>query len=533
MAAITLYNVVMKEYKIPVTPTTTTGSASTNGLRATLHIDPGTVRADLDRRIFGSFVEHMGRCVYTGIYEPDHPTADRDGFRGDVGDLVRELGPTVLRYPGGNFVSSYRWEDGIGPQQDRPTRLDLAWRGIEPNQVGIDEFVPWARSVGAEPMMAVNLGTRGVHEAIDVLEYSNHPSGTQLSDLRAANGSKEPHDVLMWCLGNELDGPWQMGQKTAEEYGRLAAETAKAMRVVDPRIELVAVGSSNSQMPTFGAWERTTLEHTYDQVDYISLHAYYEELDGDRGSFLASAVDMDSFIDGVVSTADHVGATRRSKRKLRLSFDEWNVWYQQRFVGQNQLEWQFARPLIEDRYTAVDAVVVGSLLISLIEHADRVAIACQAQLVNVIAPILTEPGGAAWRQTVFHPFALAARHARGQVVGVGVGSPRYDTALYGDVPLLQATATQDPGSGETCVLAVNRSQTDALAVTVDLSGLGPVELLEHLLLAAEDGTTVNTAQAPDAVAPRVGTAPQRAEGTLEVLLPPVSFSVLRLRPVVS
>jgi alpha-N-arabinofuranosidase len=495
--------------------------------RATLVVDPRAVVADLDRRLFGSFVEHMGRCVYTGVFEPAHPTSDDTGFRGDVADLVRELGPTVLRYPGGNFVSSYRWEDGVGAVSERPTRLDLAWRGIEPNQVGLNEFVPWARSVGAEPMMAVNLGTRGVHEAVDVLEYTNHPSGTYWSDLRAQHGHAAPHDVRLWCLGNELDGPWQMGAKTAHEYGRLAHETAKAMRMVDPRVELVAVGSSNAQMPTFGTWERTVLEHTYDDVDYISLHAYYEEVDGDRGSFLASGVDMDRFIEAVVATADHVGAARGSRKQLRLSFDEWNVWYQRRFVGQTNLDWQFARPLIEDAYTAVDAVVVGSLLISLIEHADRVAIACQAQLVNVIAPILTEPGGRAWRQAAFHPFAGTAGHARGRVLRLGLDAPRYETARYGDVPVLQATATHDPETGELCLLAVHRGQEESLPTCVDLRALGGARVVEHLQLTG-DGTTVNTADEPEAVVPARQAPGRVVDGMLETTLPPVSWTLLRL-----
>lgn len=441
---------------------------------------------------------------------------------------MRELGPTVLRYPGGNFVSSYRWEDGVGPRERRPTRLDLAWRSIEPNDVGLDEFVPWARSVGAEPMMAVNLGTRGVHEAIDVLEYTNHPGGTYWSDLRAENGTKEPHDVRLWCLGNELDGPWQMGAKTADEYGRLAHETAKAMRMVDPRIELVAVGSSNHQMPTFGSWERTVLEHTYDQVDHVSLHAYYEEYEGDRASFLASAVDMDAFIDEVAAIADRVGAARGSSKRLTLSFDEWNVWYQGRFVGQTNLDWTFAPHLIEDDYTSVDAVVVGSLMMSLLEHSDRVAIACQAQLVNVIAPIRTLPGGPAWRQSAFHPFALTARHARGNSLRTEVSSPRHGTERYDEVDTVQVSATHDPETGTACLLLVHRGLDGPLVVDVDVSGFGAgAEVLEHVQLTG-DGATTNTSKAPDAVVPVLVAGTAVRDGHVEVALPPACWTMVRL-----
>ena len=300
-------------------------------LAARVVIDPAGRVAPVKRRLFGSFVEHLGRCVYTGIYEPDHPTADEDGFRGDVLALTQELGVSVVRYPGGNFVSNYRWEDGVGPRDRRPVRRDLAWRTIETNEIGVDEFIKWAGRAGVEPMLAVNLGTRGVAEALDLLEYVNHPAGTTLSDQRVANGAPDPHGVRLWCLGNELDGPWQTGHKTAAEYGRLAAETARAMRQAEPDLELVACGSSHSSMPTFGSWEATVLEEAYDVVDYISLHAYYEEFDGDPGSFLASAVDMDRFIDAVTATADHVRAKLRTSKRIDLSFDEWNVWYLSRF----------------------------------------------------------------------------------------------------------------------------------------------------------------------------------------------------------
>jgi alpha-L-arabinofuranosidase len=497
---------------------------------ASTRLDPGFTVAPVERRLFGSFVEHMGRCVYTGIYEPEHPTADQWGFRQDVATLVRDLGVSVVRYPGGNFVSSYRWEDGVGPVATRPQRLDLAWRALEPNQVGTDDFVRWARRTGVEPMMTVNLGTRGVPEACDLLEYCNHPEGTELSDLRRANGSKEPHGIRLWCLGNELDGPWQVGQKSADEYGRLAAQTAKAMRLVDPDIELVAVGSSSAQMPTFGGWEATVLQHAYPYVDYLSLHAYYEEHDGDLDSFLASAVDMDAFIEAVVATADHVGAKLRSRKKLKLSFDEWNVWYQRRFAGPQHLDWAFARPLIEDEYHVADAVVVGSLLISLLRHADRVGVACQAQLVNVIAPIRTAPAGPAWRQTTYYPFAHAARYASGQVLRLDIQSPRYDTNRYSDVPLVTATATHDPETGEVCLLAVNRARSEPLRLDVDLTGFRPLEIVEHVVLADDDLRATNTRDHPARVVPRPGRGAGLTGGRLSAALPPVSWNVLRLAP---
>ncbi len=292
-----------------------------------ISLQPNSAVSIVDRRLFGSFVEHLGRCVYTGIYEPGHPTADAAGFRGDVLALARELGVTTIRYPGGNFVSSYRWEDGVGPVAERPVRLDLAWHSTETNEFGTDEFMRWCVAAGVEPMMAVNIGTRGTAEALDLLEYCNHPGGTALSDARRANGAEAPYGVRMWCLGNEMDGPWQVGQMTPDQYGRAALEMARTMRKFDPTLELVACGSSSHAMPTFGEWERAVLTHAFDEVDFISAHAYYEPADGDLASFLASGVDMAGFIKDVIDVADAVAAERGSTKKIAISFDEWNVWY--------------------------------------------------------------------------------------------------------------------------------------------------------------------------------------------------------------
>jgi alpha-L-arabinofuranosidase len=495
---------------------------------AQVTIDPAFAVGPADRRLFGSFVEHMGRCVYGGVYEPGHPNADARGLRRDVLELTRELGVSVVRYPGGNFVSGYRWEDGVGPVGDRPRRLDLAWKTIETNEFGLDEFMTWAGAAGVEPMMALNLGTRGVQEACDLLEYANCPGGTQLSDLRRKHGAEDPYDIRLWCLGNELDGPWQVGHKTAHEYGRLAAEAARAMKMIDPSVSLVACGSSNRQMPTFAAWEATVLEHAYEHVDYISAHAYYDPSDGDRGSLLASGVDMDRFISAVVATADHVAAKRRHSRRVKISFDEWNVWYQSKLEADlDRRGWVEAPSLIEDTFTAVDAVVVGDLLITLLRHADRVGVACQAQLANVIAPIRTRNGGPAWRQTIFHPFALTSRHARGTVLRTEPVCDVYETAKYGDVPVLDMAAVHDEATGELAVFAVNRA-SDALPLDLDLRGLPAMVGQSHTTLAAgDDPAATNTEADPDRVTPREVSTPTLDGGRCSVRLPAVSWNLLR------
>ncbi|WP_346623530.1 alpha-N-arabinofuranosidase [Blastococcus montanus] len=498
-------------------------------LTARLTIDPARPVGPVSRRLFGAFVEHMGRGVYGGIYEPGHPEADEEGFRRDVIDLVTEMGVTTVRYPGGNFVSGFRWEDGVGPRDDRPVRLNLAWHSTETNEVGLHEFASWLEKVGAELMLAVNLGTRGTLEALDLLEYANVPSGTTLADQRIRNGRRQPFDVRMWCLGNEMDGPWQLGQRSAEDYGKLAARTAKAMRQVDPGLELVACGSSGADMPTFGEWERTVLAHAYDDVDLISCHAYYEEKDGDLGSFLASATDMDRFIETVVATADHVKAVRRSPKTIDISFDEWNVWYLSKVPGglaKRIDDWPLAPPISEEPYTVADGVVVGSLLMSLLRHADRVTSASIAQLVNVIAPIAAEPRGPAWRKSTFFPFATTSRLARGVALVVGVDGPGYDTAAYGEVPVIDAAATAD--AGVAALFLVNRSQTEEAEVSVDLTALGVDTVAEALTLSDPDPHAANTTDRQDRVRVRPNARAAVVEGTLHVTLPPVSWTAVSL-----
>ncbi|GLY08511.1 alpha-N-arabinofuranosidase [Actinoplanes sp. NBRC 101535] len=481
----------------------------------------------INRRLFGAFVEHGGRGVYDGLYEPGHPLADADGFRTDVLDLVRELGVTTARYPGGNFVSGYRWEDGIGPRQARPRRLDLAWHSTETNQIGVDEFAAWCRRAELELIMAVNLGTRGIQEALDLLEYSNHPAGTTWSDQRMANGSVTPHGIRMWCLGNEMDGPWQIGQRSADDYGALAARTAAAMRMIDRNLELVACGSSWTGMPTFGEWERTVLEHCYESVDYISCHAYYQEKNGDLGSLLASSADMQHFIDTVTATADHVRSRKRSTKTINIAFDEWNIWYQDQQVRPDPADWPVAPRILEDVYTVADAVTVGSLLITLLKNCDRVTAASLAQLVNVIAPIMTEPGGPSWRQTTFFPFATTARLARGTAYHPAITTTTYETQRHGDAAHLDAVVTWAETEG--AVLLVNRDQRGPRTIEIDLRSFAPSSVTEAVVLADEDPYAVNTLADPYRVSPRALKAVSLDGGRLTVVLPPTSWAAVAVR----
>lgn len=497
--------------------------------KARMTLDREFVVGKADPRLYGSFIEHIGRAVYGGIFEPGHPTADKDGFRKDVIELVRELGVPFIRYPGGNFVSGYDWWDGVGPVEKRPRKKDLAWKVVEPNTVGVNEFVRWAAKAGAEVNMSVNLGTRGPDEARALVEYCNHPVGTHWSDLRASHGVPEPHRIRTWCLGNEMDGPWQICHKTAEEYGRTAAEAAKVMKWTDPSIELVACGSSFPGMPTYPQWESTMLEHVYEHIDYVSLHCYYGNPENDSTNFLAKSLAMDEQIRTVIAACDVAKAKKRSKKTLHLSFDEWNVWFHSHEADRKVEPWSIAPPILEDVYTFEDAVMVGSLMITLLRHADRVKIACLAQLVNAIAPIMTKTGGPAWRQTTFYPFLHASRFGRGTVLGAAIDAPRYDTKDFSAVAALDATAVLDEEGGGVTIFAVNRSPNDSLDLSVDLRGFGKLSVAEHLVLSGIDLKAVNTPGSEKVKPQSNGGA--KLDGTkLEARLAGPSWNVIRLLP---
>lgn len=481
---------------------------------------------EIDRRIFGSFIEHLGRAVYGGIYEPGHPLADEEGFRTDVIKMINELDVPVVRYPGGNFVSGYDWEDGVGPVESRPARLELAWGVTEPNKFGTNEFMRWCAKAKIAPMMAVNLGTRGPDAARALVEYCNHKSGSKYSDLRRSHGYENPWGVKLWCLGNEMDGPWQMGAKTAHEYGRTATEASKLMKWVDPSIETVLCGSSSRGMNTFGDWEATALDLAYDTVDYISLHQYYGNHCKDTASFLAKSMELDDFIYSVICTCDFVKAKKRTKKKINLSFDEWNVWYHSN--GAEFEKWSVAPNQLEDIYNFEDALVVACMLITLLRHADRVKIACLAQLVNVIAPIFTKTGGDAFRQTIFYPFAQLSKYARGSAIKPIVDCPKYDCKEFTDVPYLETVASYDEENGEVALFCVNRSMDEDVELDISLLGFDGYKCVAFDSMDGYDVYLENTFGA-ERVKMHSNAVPTEDEGKTKASLKPLSFNVLRFK----
>lgn len=480
----------------------------------------------IDKRIYGSFIEHLGRAVYGGIYEPDHPLADEDGFRKDVIALVNELNVPIVRYPGGNFVSGYNWEDGVGPIEQRPKRLDLAWGTTEPNTFGTNEFMKWCRKAGTDCMMAVNLGTRGADAARNLVEYMNHPQGSVWSDLRIAHGYREPWNVKLWCLGNEMDGRWQMGAKTAEEYGRLANEAAKLMKWTDGSIETVLCGSSSRQSPTFGDWEATALDIAYDNVDYLSLHQYYENRSGDTMSFLAKTLEMEEFIHSVLCVCDFIKAKKRAKKAINLSFDEWNVWYHSDNAPYER--WSTAPPRLEDIYNFEDALLIGAMLITLLRHCDRIKIACLAQLVNVIAPIFTQTGGGVFKQTIYYPFMHVSHNGKGVALKPILHCPKYDCKEFTDVPYLESIATFDDEAGALTIFAVNKSPEESVELSVNLMDFEGYRPVEFLSMDGFDKNAVNGFEASP-VAPHQNALPPIDKARLNVHLQPFSWNVIRLK----
>ncbi|HML22019.1 MAG TPA: alpha-N-arabinofuranosidase [Aggregatilinea sp.] len=495
---------------------------------AHIFIDTNRVISPISPLLFSGFAEHMGRSIYEGIYDPASPHADERGLRKDVMAAMRELNFRALRYPGGNFLSGYRWLDGVGPRDQRPRRRDLAWQSIETNQFGTNEFMDFCKSINTEPMLAANMGTGTIQDAANLVEYCNAPVGTQYADLRASHGYHEPYGVKYWCLGNEMDGPWQIGHLDAEDYGKKAREAAKLMRWHDPSINLVLCGSSSSGMPTYPEWDRVALELCWDQVDYHSLHYYAGNREDDTGSFLALSAEFEAFLDTLIGTLRYVKAKNRSKHDVYLSWDEWNVWYKASGSSDMQGGWAEAPHLIEEVYNLEDALVVAQWMNVFLRKSDMLKIACLAQAVNVIAPILTTRDGLL-KQTIYYPFMLFSRLASGAALDVAVKAPMYSTALFGDMPLLDVSASYDEASQTSAIFIVNRSQTDSLPVELNWQDGAPQSITSVYQLAGTDPKAANSFEQPDIIkAVQIG-APAIVDKCAELVLPPLSFTAIEAR----
>ena len=503
---------------------------SSDSSPARVFIDSRRTIAPLDRNLFGSFLEHLGRAIYGGIYEPGSKFSDSNGFRKDVLDEVRQIGVPIVRYPGGNFVSGYHWLDGVGPKQDRPRVLDKAWNSIEPNQFGTNEFMAWCKGAGASPLMGLNLGTGTPEQAAALVEYCNVEKGTKWSDLRRQHGFAEPYEARHWCLGNEMDGPWQIGHMSATEYGIKAADAARQMRSVERSLKLVACGSSGPGMPTYLEWDREVLEQCYDYVDGLSLHRYFgndqNDTAGDTTKYLAMNLSMERQIAETAAVCDEVRGHKRSPKKLWLSFDEWNVWYRARSGDAVDGHRTEAPHLLEEVYNLEDALLVGGLINSLIRNADRVKIACLAQLVNVIAPIMTNPDGM-FRQTIFYPYSWALRYAKGAVLNLLVESASYAVPGLDSVPYVDVSGTLDDPAGTATIFALNRDLSKPQKVEFEWQDRSPSKVVAAWLLTGDDLKAANSFADPKRIVPQAFSigAPKGSRSVLE--LPAHSYAAIQ------
>jgi alpha-L-arabinofuranosidase len=496
-------------------------------------------RSEFDRRLLGAFLEHLGRAIYTGVYEPGSRLADKNGFRTDVIAEIKRMNVPVMRYPGGNFVSGYNWLDGVGPKKDRPAVLERAWNSLETNQFGTNEFIDWCKLVGTEPLLAFNLGTGTPETAAAYVEYCNVDKGTKWSDLRRAHGYEQPHNVRFWCLGNEMDGPWQMGHMPARDYGRKARDTARQLRVLDRDLQLIACGSSNTIMPTYLVWDREVLEECYAEVDGISLHNYYGNTKDQTGNstarYLAINLDMERQIHEIAAVCDYVQGVRKSRKRLWLSFDEWNVWYRARSGAHVDGKRAFAPKLLEEVYNLEDGLLVGGFVNTLLRQSDRVKIGCIAQILNVIAPLMTNETSVL-RQSIYYPYAWALQYARGRVLDMHVESETYPIAAEGlradlarndQVPFIDVAATIDPQNGQVCVLMLNRDLDAERELVIEWRDVTPTKVLASETLTGPDLKAFNTFEQPTQVVPRA-LPPPAAGSRMSFKLPARSYSVAHL-----
>ena len=489
---------------------------------ARICIDTRRTVSEISPLLFGGFAEHMGRCIYGGLYDPESAQADENGYRRDVLEALRDQGYTAIRYPGGNFLSGYNWLDGVGPVAERPRRRNIPWRSLETNHFGTNEFIGLCRAIGAEPMLGANMGTGTVEDAANLVEYCNAPRGTQYADLRVGHGYPDPHNVKYWCLGNEMDTEWQIGHLEADEYGRKALEAAKLMKWHDPDIKAVLCGSSGYTLPTFPDWDRVALEIAWEKVDFHSIHYYAHNRENDTGSYLALALELEQYVESAASTLRYVKAKRRSKHDVYLSWDEWQVWYKDMSIDGR---WEEAPHLSEEIYNLEDALVVAQWLNVFLRKSDVVKSACVAQIVNVISWLQTR-GDRLLKQSSYYPFWLVSNRARGHALDLFVEAPEYETQRFGMVPSLDVAGSYDQDSNSGSVFVVNRSQEDVVNCELWWQDCDAPRVMEVWQLTGSGAKMVNTFEKPDEVIAVSKETPTVDDARTTIALPPLSFTVL-------
>jgi alpha-N-arabinofuranosidase len=455
----------------------------------TIRIDLERIAGKIERNLFGGFAEHLGRCIYGGIYDPDSPQADEHGLRSDVLAALRRLRMPIIRYPGGNFVSGYRWQDGVGPPGERRPRLDLAWHAVDSNQFGNNEFIQFCRQLGAEPYLVVNCGDGDMREARDWVEYCNGTQDTAPVRLRQRHGFEDPHGVKYWGIGNEVDGPWQIGHKTPQEYARAFTEFGKVMKWVDPEIKLLAAATS-SWREDWVERGQLLLEQAGRLIDYMAIHWYVGNRENDFAAYMALSERFEERLSAYEGLIAAMRLARGIKRPIPIAVDEWNVWYR---TGQPEA--------LEEVYNLEDALVVAMQLNAFIRHAHTVKMANLAQIVNVIAPILTRPEDLVL-QTIFYPFELYSRVCGQTALDIFWEGETFAGGEYTGLRVLDVCATLDAAQRQLALLVVNRSQDQPMETEIALAAGrfdGPVQAF---VVNGPEIKAENTFDAPDNVGTR-------------------------------
>ncbi|MTV81670.1 alpha-N-arabinofuranosidase [Secundilactobacillus folii] len=487
-------------------------------MNSTYTYDKNFQLGNIDNKVWSSFTEHLGRSIYGGIYDPNKSFSDNNGFRKDVKKAVKDLNLGVIRYPGGNFVSNYNWKDGIGPKENRKKTMEFAWSSIETNQFGIDDFCRWAEEVGVEPMIAVNLGTGSIRSAAELVEYCNHDHGTYWSDLRIKNGHRQPYNVKYWCLGNEMEGDWQAGHMSAQQYADKAREAAKMMKWVDKSIKLVACGSSYEMLPTYLEWDKTIMKELYPYVDYISTHNYNMNSGQGTLNFLSSWKQLDNHLKNTENALDFVKSLRLGKKDdkkdIKICLDEWNVWNFQDIkldnlndlAGMTTFEltsakkWEEHPAILQEKYSLLDALTVGGLGITILNNANYIEIACLAQLLNVIAPITTDESGHLLKQTIYYPFELLSKYGRGTVLEPRVSGDTLSTD-YGDLPVIAAATVYDKEKSQLKIFALNMDTSNTANLRLNFNAFDGVTPKKQIILTDDNLKARNTFKEPNKVVP--------------------------------
>ena len=526
--------------------------------KARITVHPDYRIGEISRRLFGAFLEPIGSMVNGSMYNPKHPAADGQGLRSDFYGALKEAGLPAVRLPGGNFVSGWQWKDSIGPKEQRKTHLDMAWFQYISNDVGHDEYLQWAEKAGAEAVYTVNLGTGTLQDAADCVEYTNFPGGTWWSDLRRKNGHEKPYGVKTWCLGNEMDGPWQIAsyERDPRSYGILAHETSKAMKWVDPTIETVACVSSSPFLNHYPEWDRQALEECYETVDYISLHHYHSAPPDMPEALLAGYQAFEDYIRTEIALCDYMKTRLRVKKTMMLSFDDFATSFRPRgelhpgrggrqpaagfcdfnperkYVFHDPDDWS-TRRLPPSHGEMLHALTTASTLMVLLRHADRIKIGCAT---GGLGDLCRTDREHVWKGASYYPFTQMIRLARGTAMNCHVTCARYDVpgyviddmnqyAGFEGVDTVQAAAALDEAAGRLTVFALNADLNECQALTLDVRGFEGWTFKGHSELYAQHPEDRNTFERPDVIIPHENAGTRFERGILTAALAPASWNV--------